>query len=321
MIVLLTMPLGIYYFDTESTNINRLTLGLPEYGGLTWNGECIYLSHSNIDNASLKNEKDYRNANVGIVRAYSCDKIKTVSTGLSQPHQILSDSRGRLLIANTGLNRIDVVSLTDNITKSVYLNECTCDMIGDERIGDHFNGFFEYGDTLFVVAHNNGRKSNVWELDVESFEVKKIHETKAEWAHNCWVCEHGIVICDSKNGSIYDVITGETLWRADSPCITRGLAATDEYIFVGHSEFGDRLSRRYSKGGFWVIDRKSLQTIDKFLFPGTGCTIEVRLLDVHDYCHKAPLLNIEVLDFISEISITKIMLDRYKALNYKLFKR
>jgi len=314
---MLTMPLGVYRFDTDGGCITRLALGLHEYGGLTWDRECIYLSHSNIDNASLKNEQDYRKANVGIIRAHCNKGVKVVATGICQPHQILADSRGRLLVANTGLNRIDVIDLANGNIKSIYLNGVTCDMSGDEKIGDHFNGFFEYGETLFVVAHNNDRKSKVWELNAESFEVQQIHDTEAEWAHNCWVCEHGLVICDSKNGSLYEVHTGETLWKADIPIITRGLAATDDYIFVGSSEFGNRHSRKYSEGGVWVVDRKTLQTVDRFIFPGTGCTVEVRLLDEYDHCHQGPVMSPGFSDIIKESYLSKIVEDKYKALRYR----
>ena len=321
MVILLTTPLGVYRFDTNGSLLNRLALGRREYGGLTWDRERVYLSHSNIDNAALQNERDYRAANIGVVRGHSPEGVSVVATGISQPHQILADSRGRLLVANTGLNRIDVVNLDDGQTRPIYLNDTTCDMVGVEKLGDHFNGFFEHGDTLFVVAHNNGRKSKVWELDAESFDVLQVHDTEAEWAHNCWVCEHGLVICDSKYGSLYDVRTGESLWKADTPNITRGLAATESYIFVGRSEFGDRLSRKYSEGGFWVVDRKTLKTVDKFFFPGTGCTLDVRLLDEPDHCHQAPPLDPEMADTIRESPLAAMVADRYQALRYRWFNR
>lgn len=317
MIILLTTPLGLHRFDTDTGRLTSLALGRSEYGGLTWDGTHVYLGHSNIDNASLRTEADYRGATVGEVRGYGPDGAIRVAGGLSQPHQILADRRGRLLIANTGLNRIDAVTLATGERRNVYLNDVTCDVIDTEKAGDHFNGFFEHKDALLVVAHNNGRPSSVWELDAETLGVVRVHETKAEWAHNCWACEHGMVICDSKNGSLYEVHSGEMLWKADEPIITRGLAATDDYIFVGRSEFGNRISRKFSAGGFWVVDRKTLKTVDKYVFPHTGCTIEVRPLDVFDHCHQAPPREGEVVRQLVERPISKRVMARLRLLRFR----
>lgn len=303
MVLIFSTPLALYSYDLIHAKLETLAVAQREFFGITWDKECIFLSHSNIDNASLKTETHYRSSGQGYVRGYFDNGSTIITSGLSMPHQILSDSRGRLLATNTGFNSITVIDLSKREESTHTLNEIDCDVIGDEKRGNHFNSFFEHNDFLYVVAHNNSRKSAVYELDLSSLTISKVYETQAEWAHNIWICEHGMIICDSKNGSLYEVYSGETLWKAeDHPIITRGIASTEDYLFIGRSEYGDRLSRRWSNGGFWIVDRKSLKTIETVKLPSTGCINEMRLVDVTDYCHNAPVLTLDKLKNVKSIT-------------------
>jgi len=319
MILILSTPLAIYSYNLNSGKLRILATGEGEYFGITWDNSSIFLSHSNIDNASLETENDYRNSNKGYIKMYSDNGSYVVTSGLAMPHQILMDSLNRLLSTNTGLNSIIV---TDNANKKLFickLNDIDCEVINGEKVGNHINSFYENNDHLFVVAHNNGRNSDVYELNLHSLDVIKIHHTQAEWAHNVWICEHGMLICDSKNGSLYEVYSGETVWKADeSPIITRGLAATDDYIIVGRSEYGNRWSRKWSDGGLWILDRNSLKTIDIIKLPRTGCINELRLVGLNDSCHKAPVLDEDKLEYIVDISSFSNLWRNIKYFNYMI---
>jgi len=318
MHLIFSTPLSIYLYDLTKARLSTLTTGMGEYSGISWDNSAIYLAHSNIDNASLKTEQDYRNSNKGYVRSYSNNGHFIISNGLSMPHQILSDSLGRLLITNTGHNCILVTEIEKKKQSVCKLNDIDCEVINGIKVGDHFNSLYELNDSLYIVAHNNNRKSVIWELDLSSLKVKKTYDTQAEWAHNIFICEHGMIICDSRNGSLYEIISGETVWKADEPfVITRGLAANDDYIFVGRSEYGNRLSRRWSDGGFWILDRKTLKTLNLVKFKKTGCVNELRLINSKDDCHNAPLIGMEEIKHIISIPPFNNMRKKFGYLNYK----
>jgi len=318
MHLILSTPLSIYLYDLTKARLKILATGMGEYSGISWDNSAIYLAHSNIDNASLKTEQDYRNSNKGYVRSYSNNGHFIISNGLSMPHQILSDSLGRLLITNTGHNCILVTEIEKKKQSVCKLNDIDCEVINGIKVGDHFNSLYELNDSLYIVAHNNNRKSVIWELDLSSLKVKKTYDTQAEWAHNIFICEHGMIICDSRNGSLYEIISGETVWKADEPfVITRGLAANDDYIFVGRSEYGNRLSRRWSDGGFWILDRKTLKTLNLVKFKKTGCVNELRLINSKDDCHNAPLIGMEEIKHIISIPPFNNMRKKFGYLNYK----
>jgi glycosyltransferase involved in cell wall biosynthesis len=66
--------------------------------------------------------------------------------------------------------------------------------------------------------------------------------------------------------------------------LTRGLAATADYIVVGRSMLSPRASRADSDGGLWLLDRRTLATLEKVVLEGSGAVREVRILDRVDEC-------------------------------------
>jgi hypothetical protein len=104
--------------------------------------------------------------------------------------------------------------------------------------------------------------------------------------------EFGMVICNSRNGSLLEVTSGDTIWQFDQDQVmSRGLAVTDEYIFVGISQFGNRLERYWKTGGICVIDRKTFKMIDMVEIPGSGDIQEIRIIGEKDYCHNDQIIS------------------------------
>jgi len=284
--LLIATPVSMYLYDLGTGRLDDFGFGGGEYYGISWNADTVFIAHSNLDSAGMITDEDYRRSGVGTVTAYTASGARTICSGISQPHQVTWDARGRLLVTNTGFNGIVAIDPAADAPRAVRLGEHPFEVIGGQKVGNHFNSLFPHGDTLYVVAHNCGRKSEVWELDRETLAVRRVRTTETEWAHNLLICEHGMLVCDSRNGSLYDVQSGRTVWRADeSPVITRGLAMTDDHLFVGRSEYGNRYTRRYSDGGFWVLDRRTLKTVERVVLPGTGCTNELRLIGAEDAAH------------------------------------
>ena len=122
-------------------------------------------------------------------------------------------------------------------------------------------------------------------------------------AHNLFPCEWGLVICNSKQSSLYEVSSGETIWRSNEEArITRGLAASDDYIFVGCSMHSERRERYWKTGGIWIIDRKTLKTMGKLPLPGSGDVHEIRLIGIPDECHNDQVITLDNLICINKVS-------------------
>lgn len=288
MKLIVSTPLQILLVDPFTKETTVLRAGDGYYYGITNKNGTIVLTHS------------------GGYLQYFPQEQKTVHTPnqLIQPHQVewVDDL---ILVANTGKNCLSVYDPNGNFSRDVYLNDIRWDDKDAGRKGNHFNSVHLTGSTLHVVAHNYERPSEVWELSWPDLQVLNAYATRAAWAHNYWECEWGKIICDSKNGSLYEVSTGETLWKApDQPSMTRGLAATDEHIFVGHSSFNQRTDRYWKTGGIWIIDRKTLQTVDKIVMPGSGDVHEIRMVDVPDSSHNQQILFLDALQRIRRISPT-----------------
>ncbi|KPJ75498.1 MAG: hypothetical protein AMJ54_14810 [Deltaproteobacteria bacterium SG8_13] len=291
MILLLATPLSIYTYCLKSGKLETLVYGKGDFYGISWQQDAIYISSSNLDAATLLTESDYRKSGVGTVTRFSEEGHQIVCSGISQPHQILVDTGGNLLVTNTGYNTVDIVNFNTDQKYRLNLSETKCEVVGHEKLGNHFNSLYDHDGSYYIVAHNNSRDSEVYKIDKAQGSVTHKYKTDAQWAHNVWICEHGMIICDSKNGSLYEVYGNHTIWKADeAPIITRGLAATEDYIFIGRSEYGNRFSRRYSDGGFWIVDRKTLKTLETVKLENTGCINELRLFGRRDDCHPAPVM-------------------------------
>ncbi len=288
MKLIVSTPLQLFLVDPFRNEIAVLRAGDGYYYGITFKNDTIVLTHS------------------GGYLQFFPDGQKTVHTPdhLIQPHQV-EWVDNTILVANTGKNCLSVYDQTGNFTRDVYLNDIRWDDKDAGRKGNHFNSTHLTGNTIHVVAHNYERPSEVWELSWPALQVVNVHKTKAGWAHNYWECEWGKIICDSKNGSLYELLTAETIWKAEEqPTMTRGLAATNDHIFVGYSTFNERTTRYWRNGGIWVIDRKTLKTIHKILLPGSGDVHDIRVVGAVDTSHNDQILTMEAVNNIRKISPT-----------------
>ena len=103
-------------------------------------------------------------------------------------------------------------------------------------------------------------------------------------------------MCDSNKGALIDANTAETLWSNTGGGFTRGLAATDGIILVGHSENSPRADRSSSESGLWILDRRDFRVLDYQYFGHFGAVQDVRIVDEPDLCHHGNTLSVEALD-------------------------
>ncbi len=286
MFLLISTPLHILLVDPSSGKTTILRTGDGYYYGITHKNGTTILSHSG---GYLQYFRD------------NADPVQTIDH-LIQPHQIewVGD---QVLVANTGKNCISIFDEKGNLCQDVYLNEIRWDDKDKGRKGNHFNSIHRTEDRISVVAHNYERPSEIWELTWPELQVVGNKASQAAWAHNLWVCEWGQVTCNSKHGSLMEVSTGETIWSSETPgAMTRGLAASQDYIFIGYSMHNERKERYWKNGGVWVVDRKTLKTLDKIIFPGSGDVHEIRLVGVPDGCHNDQVILLHQLNNIRRVS-------------------
>lgn len=205
---------------------------------------------------------------------------------LSAPHQLTCVDETYALVANTGRNALATVRLDD----WTLLNHRFDDVLWDRfdpsgQPGLHLNSVFFLDGVVYAVAHNFQRGSRVFEAAWPALTVRR------EWAfpiggmHNAAVLDGRLVVCDSLSGCLVDAWTGVTLWSNGRAGMTRGLAASTEHIFVGHSSFAERNARANTGGGIWVLDRLSLETVGFLPLEGFGGVNEIRIADLPDACH------------------------------------
>jgi hypothetical protein len=265
-----------------------LRSGDGEYFGLSWSSKAIFASHSRVSNEDLLTHEAFLAAERGEVVSYGSDGEIAARTPkrMLMPHQI-EWVEDRLLVVDTGRERLSVYAEDGSHIRDVSLGDVGWDRGPDGRAGHHFNSVHRSGDRVWVVAHNHDRPSELWELSWPSLELVGINVTGASWAHNLWDGTLGLVVCDSRRGALCEVRSGETLWEADEHgLITRGMAVDADHLLLGRSEPSTRHGRLYNDGGLWVVDRRTLRTVEELRFPGLGCVNEVRLLDGVDEGHN-----------------------------------
>jgi hypothetical protein len=206
----------------------------------------------------------------------------------------------RLLVVDTGRERLSSYAADGSLIKDTALGELRWDRGSNEALGHHFNSVHRAGDRVWIVAHNHDHPSEVWELAWPELELVHVHHTLAGWAHNAWDGEHGLVVCDSRSGRLHEALSRETLWSAEEEgVISRGLAVSEDQIIVGRSEFGTRGQRKVNDGGLWILDRHTLETVERMRFPGSGCVNDIRIIDGRDECHSAEPFDPRLLEAIS----------------------
>lgn len=277
MHLLISTPLHLLLLDPVSEQYSILRSGDGYYFGITFKEGTVVLTHTG-----------------GYLQYFrSHAKPWMTISNLVQPHQV-EWVDGNVLVANTGRNCLSVFDSDGLFCKDVYLNSIRWDDKDKNREGNHFNSIHRDGDRIYLVAHNYKRPSEVWTLSWPNLEVLEQKITGAGWAHNIWIGEHGMVICDSKNGGLHEVLSGKTIWKSeDQPVMTRGLAVSSDYIFVGRSLYNERKDRYWKDGGVWVLDRKTLQVVKTIHLPGAGDVQEIRLVSSADACHNGQTINLQ----------------------------
>jgi hypothetical protein len=291
MDLIFSTPLGVYSFHCESSTLRLLPIEGPEFYGISANPYGLVVSHSCIDNARLTTHSDYVSSALGNVRIHGARHILQSTRDLLAPHQIECHGDS-ILVANSGRNCITVFN--DRLEAVNYFpTKARWDVETSERKANHFNSVHLRNGLVYVVAHNHARLSAIWIFSWPLFDLVDVIGTKCGWAHNMLLMEHDMLVCNSIAGSLYSVSDKSDIWRGDNDgFVSRGLAASTDYLFVGLTQVADRTDRKTCDSAICVIDRKSMRLIERYSFPLLGCIHEIRLLNVPDECHGGEVIRL-----------------------------
>jgi hypothetical protein len=286
MDLIVSTPLHVFRVNPFSKSTSIIRTGDGYYFGITHRDGCLVLTHTS-----------------GYLQYYKTGGLRIrTERHLIDPHQAewIEDY---LLVANTGKNCLTIFDKGGRFIQDLYLNSIRYDRMYGDRSGNHFNSVHRVGDRVYVIAHNYDKPSEVYELTWPELEVVKVFPTSARMAHNIWSGEWGLVICDSKNSSLCELSSGDTIWKSEeAKSFSRGLAVSEDTIFIGYSDQSVRKQRYWTTGGIWIVDRKSLKTIDKILFPGSGQVNEIRIIGSKDECHNGQIIQPDILSNIVHVS-------------------
>lgn len=261
-------------WEVTPTASKKVHTGEGLYYGVTWDEDNIYVGYRGLERDGVPEiavlDKDYQ------VKG----KLPGVYTGL---HQILY-SGGNVYATITAEDSVDVVDESGTRTRKNWT--------GFQKDMHHINSIHRDGDDFWVCYHNlsktlgEGKPSRAVRLDSTLSTVKEFVEI-GHCIHNVFVDDTYIYVCDSDDGALVRLNreSNEVVSLPLGPW-TRGLAVSDDFIFVGSSRKGDRQERMYGDLYIHAIDRKTLTLVDERVFKDFGAIFSLRIIDRPDHAHN-----------------------------------
>lgn len=296
MYLLISTNQNLLGWNAETGAIDILDNSRFGYYGVSWpeDGARLVMSHAHRDTRTSQEKNTTPAPELGYL---TCGD-RTSQAFLSATHQIVCIGDRWVVATNTGRNSICKIDLDDFLHADFRYDGVFWDIQPgadgmEEHVGRHYNSLFARDGLLWVLAHNFFHGSRAYVLEWPT--MAKLDEIPgcSTGMHNIWVQDDGqILSCDSNQSSLVDFRTSEVLWHDGSGGHLRGLAATRDTIFIGRSEISERMLRGATESGVWVIDRKTLRTIDYIALGMFGNVREVRIADEPDECHHGHPLSI-----------------------------
>lgn len=294
--MLLSTSRGIVRYEDSSRELQAVLPEIRETYGISWTpcGRHLLLASTSGKGHALNFDDlaGYARSEVGTV---VCDGHHSPGC-LSAPHQIHCVDNTYLLIANSGRNsivklRLDDWSMTHHRMDDVFWDRF--DPSGEP--GLHLNSVYRSNNVVYAVAHNFHRGSRIYALSWPDLNVLETWHFAVGGMHNVCILDGRLLTCDSLNGCIVDAYSGETVWSNGAMGMTRGLAASEDRIYVGSSAFAGRDRRANTSGGIWILERATFTALEYVVLPELGGVNEIRITDTADACHHGmPLFHTPV---------------------------
>ena len=262
--------------------------------GLSWfpNTEQIVYADSVVDPMSLVSESAYRESGLGILRIGE----ETHDLSLIAPHQILCTNDGNVLLVDTGDNSIILFNpTTRKILKELSITSSRFDRFDPRHgIGDHLNTIHIHADKLYALGHGHHKFSKLATFSYPGLELEEVRVLEnRSGLHNLYLNQRNeMVSCNSLASSLVDLNTDKELWFAPSRThgFLKGLAVSNEFMFVGGSRFSSRESRVQSETTIWVIDPENFKTLAHYNLGEFGPVQDIRIASHEDKAHNASTL-------------------------------
>lgn len=325
VLALVTTLNALLLVNLNTKTVFPIEFNRPDYYGISWfpDGKDLVLGHSEIRSDKLITLADFALSELGYL---SHGEQKSLPF-LSEPHQILCASDGRVICTNTGRNALSVVDLSrPNVFQEVRITPPRWDLFSaDNTTGDHLNSVFEKDKKLYVIAHRFKKGSALAILSYPDLEIISIKPLDRTSLHNIWVTDEGQQIaCGSEEGGLIELNGEKTklLWQAGTPIFARGLAASTDFVLVGESQYAAREMRSSSMSGMWLIDRNTWQPMDYFALGLYGDVRDIRLLNIPDEAHHGHVFqgleSLLTYDICHTAAVKKIQISRFVQENAAL---
>jgi hypothetical protein len=150
----------------------------------------------------------------------------------------------------------------------------------------HFNSIYSDGNILFVLAHNEtkktNRKSELFALNVKSHGIEKIHQLDGSNCHNIYLDDDLFIYLKSIEGTMcvnnYDRLHVLHV-------LTRGLSITDTINTVGGSDIQyDKTARQNVNGYLYFLDAQ-YEGLGKIVINKTQIN-EIRCINAPEYTYS-----------------------------------
>lgn len=269
---LLTTTHHLLAFDDQD-RFFRVHSGKGLYYGIAQDGPHIYISCRNqtqgpVDTTARAEER----GSILILDSASLLPIADLRPNdfpLRDVHGI-AHFDGKLWVTSSFDNLVAVFDTTARCWTKWYP---ATDLSARDRDVNHFNTIVSEGQSVCVLAHNNG-PSHLLYYDRTSLDLTAVRELGRQ-AHDIFPADGGVATCSSADG----MLVASTGWRLRTGAFPRGVACRDDTILVGLSQIAQR-PLRHATSGFIRRFTPQWHHAADYVLPSVGMVLAILPVDL-----------------------------------------
>ena len=144
---------------------------------------------------------------------------------------------------------------------------------------NHFNSIFRYKDNIYLIAHNETKKTNreseIYILDLINHNTIIKEKISGSNCHNIYKDNNKYMYCKSLEG-VLNINNKDSIFHENQ--FTRGLSISNKYIILGGSEIQLKKEERKKTNGYIYVYRANLKLIETISINNTQIQ-EIRQID------------------------------------------
>ena len=282
--MLISTLLKFAYFDGSTVRVlheGDLSKGTAHYYGVTWDDVGHLFLSGNIDTRYII--RRFLIHTFILPERVELPIMPADRFLLHETHQMFW-TNGALYIANTGLNRLEIL---DNLGWRYHAwNPSTCDQ-------EHINSIWSDDQYMYVAEHRQAlslpsviRKCELGSLNlIDTIDV-------GLGIHNVYI-EDGFLytLTSAPCPAILKMdMASREISRIDKPewgnTLVRGLARTEDYWYIGNSRWEPDRDKRNLGDAIIVQLDNDFNEVDRLVLPDFGPTCEIRVIGARDFAHN-----------------------------------